>query len=247
MKIPVEHFNNTPVFALSPSGPCQSSHTCSHPGDRESRRLSIPPGPPGLLTSQNNSVGSAPSSPRAEKRSAPALPRDRAEAPGTVPTISSMVWGTSGPGPVSLPHNSGSEGRYATLPKKYCSYLSAREVSSYQESFFFTPRSRRMSWISPRDLERQKLEGSLLTVCTGCKDMVLQVKRAREEKTFVRLLFSSESALHPRCHSPALRNHSSTFAQVIRTSRTRTTRRMQMVRSMFLNLPGSESVREHRL
>lgn len=31
-----------------------------------------------------------------------------------------------------------------------------------------------MSWMSPRDLEREKLEGSLLTVCTDCKDMVLQ-------------------------------------------------------------------------
>lgn len=32
-----------------------------------------------------------------------------------------------------------------------------------------------MSWISARDSERQKLEGALLTVCTDCKDMVLQV------------------------------------------------------------------------
>ena len=40
-------------------------------------------------------------------------------------------------------------------------------------------RNRRMSWMGPaaRDLEREKLEGSLLTVCTDCKDMVLQVNK----------------------------------------------------------------------
>ncbi len=41
-----------------------------------------------------------------------------------------------------------------------------------------------MSWIpsssstmaAEREIERQKLEGSLLTVCADCKDMVLQVR-----------------------------------------------------------------------
>ena len=34
-----------------------------------------------------------------------------------------------------------------------------------------------MSWnpLAARDLERERLEGSLLTVCTECKDMVVQV------------------------------------------------------------------------
>lgn len=32
-----------------------------------------------------------------------------------------------------------------------------------------------MSLMSPRDLERERLEGSPLTVCTDCKDMVVQV------------------------------------------------------------------------
>ena len=38
-------------------------------------------------------------------------------------------------------------------------------------------RARRMSWnpLTSRDLERERLEGSLLTVCTDCKDMVVQV------------------------------------------------------------------------
>ena len=81
-----------------------------------------------------------------------------------------------------------------------------------------------MSWLSSREIEREKLEGSLLTVCTDCKDMVLQVSKAvRNEKKKFTLTFLS-------------------LIQVIRTSRT--TRRMQMVRSMFLSLaPEQEEQR----
>ena len=32
-----------------------------------------------------------------------------------------------------------------------------------------------MSWMSARDAQREKLEGSLLTVCVDCKEMVVQV------------------------------------------------------------------------
>ena len=32
-----------------------------------------------------------------------------------------------------------------------------------------------MSWMSPLDAEREKLEGVLLNVCNDCKDMVVQV------------------------------------------------------------------------
>ena len=36
-----------------------------------------------------------------------------------------------------------------------------------------------MSWnpLAARDLERERLEGSLLTVCSECKDMVVQVRK----------------------------------------------------------------------
>ena len=32
-----------------------------------------------------------------------------------------------------------------------------------------------MSWMTPMDAEREKLEGVPLTLCTDCKDMVVQV------------------------------------------------------------------------
>ena len=34
-----------------------------------------------------------------------------------------------------------------------------------------------MSWMSARDAQREKLEGSLLTVCVDCKEMVVQVRQ----------------------------------------------------------------------
>ena len=37
-----------------------------------------------------------------------------------------------------------------------------------------------MSWMSPLDAEREKLEGLPLTVCNDCKEMVLQVGNARQ-------------------------------------------------------------------
>ena len=40
-------------------------------------------------------------------------------------------------------------------------------------------RTRRMSWITSRDAQREKLEGSLLTVCLDCKEMVVQVRNQK--------------------------------------------------------------------
>ena len=37
-----------------------------------------------------------------------------------------------------------------------------------------------MSWMSARDAQREKLEGSLLTVCVDCKEMVVQVRKPVE-------------------------------------------------------------------
>ena len=46
--------------------------------------------------------------------------------------------------------------------------------------FKYNYRTRRMSWnpLTSRDLERERLEGSLLTVCSDCKDMVVQVNKS---------------------------------------------------------------------
>jgi len=55
-----------------------------------------------------------------------------------------------------------------------------RETPGISSKYATLPRkSRRMSWnpLAARDLERERLEGSLLTVCTECKDMVVQVIR----------------------------------------------------------------------
>ena len=44
-----------------------------------------------------------------------------------------------------------------------------------QKFLLFFYRTRRLSWMSARNAEREKLEGSLLTVCVDCKEMVVQV------------------------------------------------------------------------
>ena len=38
-----------------------------------------------------------------------------------------------------------------------------------------------MSWMSPLDAEREKLEGVPLTLCTDCKDMVVQVNNYKAD------------------------------------------------------------------
>lgn len=153
MRIPLEHFSATPVFALSPCANegCsrKSSDSSEKSSDGREKKMSVPNN--GLL---NQSVGSAPSSPtlqRPEHKKAAAEPMSIP----IVPTISSSVgFPENSFGPVSLPMSM-LNNPYATLPKK----------------------TRRMSWMSPRDAEREKLEGSLLTVCTDCKDMVVEVIR----------------------------------------------------------------------
>ncbi len=52
--------------------------------------------------------------------------------------------------------------------------LRIKQITKYKKKIFFF-RNRRMSWMSPLDAEREKLEGVPLTVCTDCKEMVLQV------------------------------------------------------------------------
>ncbi len=40
-----------------------------------------------------------------------------------------------------------------------------------------------MSWMSPLDAEREKLEGVPLNVCNDCKDMVVQVNDFFDHET----------------------------------------------------------------
>eukprot|EP00096_Caligus_rogercresseyi_P009932 TRINITY_DN3480_c0_g1_i1.p1 TRINITY_DN3480_c0_g1~~TRINITY_DN3480_c0_g1_i1.p1 ORF type:complete len:422 (-),score=112.15 TRINITY_DN3480_c0_g1_i1:338-1603(-) len=66
-------------------------------------------------------------------------------------------------GPISTISESigASRQKYATLPKN---------------------NGRRISSVEARELEKQRLEGSLLNICTDCKDMVLQVIRASSSR-----------------------------------------------------------------
>ena len=143
MRIPVEHFSTTPVFALSPcdegkrphqNGPAphfpqQQQQQTVNPNNLGPTSLLNPqvrekkhslPDNLGLLTCNSlQSVGSAPSSPTQDRKDLP-VP---AGSNGGVPTISSVVGhaGSNAPGapgvfgPVSLPQVMHP---YATLPKK---------------------------------------------------------------------------------------------------------------------------------
>eukprot|EP00095_Tigriopus_kingsejongensis_P007765 maker-scaffold154_size301342-snap-gene-1.12 protein:Tk07765 transcript:maker-scaffold154_size301342-snap-gene-1.12-mRNA-1 annotation:"protein spire" len=183
MKIPLEHFSNTPVFTLSPaSADKTSSHQPLSPKNSllpanstnlKDKKFSLPDSL-GILGGNSNSVGSAPNSPNLSRRRDEFVP----SGPMSLMPIST-VSATMGMetadhlGPVSLPpsHNV-AMAPYATLPSK----------------------SRRRSWMSSRDAEREKLEGSLLTVCTDCKDMVLQVirsSRTTRRMHMVRAMFQS--------------------------------------------------------
>ena len=120
MRIPLEHFNNTPVFALSPTG----SNGIAEEGEEveseqqhqpqslltnpvKEKKLSLPSSL-GLLS--NKSVGSAPNSPTLSKKSSV----QDAVHPPVVNSISADVGG-----PVSLPPPPPSmPNKYATLPIK---------------------------------------------------------------------------------------------------------------------------------
>ena len=98
MKIPLEHFNNTPVFALSPTNNGAKSE------DSGSMEAKTP-------CPLSNTVGSAPNSPGvAKKLNQPAAPTS---SDYDVPTISGQL-----NGPVSLPPSAFAANKYATLPTK---------------------------------------------------------------------------------------------------------------------------------
>jgi len=170
MRIPIEHFSTTPVFALSPIGPIESQSKrieLDQSLNQSSRKVSLPNGYPIA-----SSVGSAPSSPKlTPKSSQENLSSQNSTQPQSLlPTISGMMVGASQP--TSLPPFmlNKNNNKYATLPTK----------------------TRRLSWMSARDAHREKLEGSLLTVCVDCKDMVVQVIRvSRTTKRHSRAEFSS--------------------------------------------------------
>ncbi len=114
MRIPVEHFSTTPVFALSPMNSLESqskrieldqSLSATSANLSNSRRISLPVG-----MTLNSSVGSAPNSP---KNSPKMSSFDKPEASG-VPTISGFVNGAE---PTSLPPFM-LNNKYATLPTK---------------------------------------------------------------------------------------------------------------------------------
>jgi len=141
--------------------------------NNNSRKISLPNG-----LAYNASVGSAPNSPKHSPKSS----KDNLNGTGIdccddqqpsslVPTISGFLTGAppvSQNGPTSLPPFM-LNNKYATLPTK----------------------TRRLSWMSARNAQREKLEGSLLTVCVDCKEMVVQVIRvSRSSKRHSRAEFS---------------------------------------------------------
>ncbi len=163
MRIPLEHFDNTPVYALSPNkagegaagagagagasaasaaaaaAAMASAHSAPLPSHCKDKKSSLPVSL-GLLGTNDRSVGSAPSSPSAAKRSlAVDVAREAKEeegetgAGGVLPTISAEMAaggrraGTTVAaadaddfGPISLPAGHQKRiAKYATLPKKY--------------------------------------------------------------------------------------------------------------------------------
>ena len=124
MRIPVEHFSTTPVFALSPMSNVESqskrieldqSLAANNNNNTISRKISLPSG---LV--HNASVGSAPNSPKNSPKSS----QENLNGPpaSLVPTISGMVTGSNpgqNSGPTSLPYFMlKSNNKYATLPTK---------------------------------------------------------------------------------------------------------------------------------
>ena len=130
MRIPLEHFNHTPVYALSPnkveeaanSASSQAMMPAAAPSQCKEKKSSLPVSL-GLLGTNDRSVGSAPNSPSTSKRcysSTKVAVEEAEEAKEAVPSISAGM--SNGPradfGPISLP--AGHQNRiakYATLPK----------------------------------------------------------------------------------------------------------------------------------
>ena len=139
MRIPIEHFSTTPVFALSPIGPIESQskrieldQSLNNPQGSQanvpSRKVSLPSG-----YHMASSAGSAPSSPKSSPKSSQEtlsdsvnhscdqLAEQNQDQPlSLLPTISGMMVGASQP-PASLPPfmlNKNNNSKYATLPTK---------------------------------------------------------------------------------------------------------------------------------
>lgn len=162
MRIPMEQFSATPVFTLSPINDYNANQTKD-----KLAKMGVPE-----LAGINNTAGSAPSSPTPQRKNdndccgRDSVPNGRdsvsngRDSPLIVDRITTISDSLPPPSlqpqpfePVSLPIISNP---YATLPKKS---------------------SRRWSMIQSRSVARERLEGTLLTVCFDCKEMVLQVIR----------------------------------------------------------------------
>ena len=109
MRIPIEHFSTTPVFALSPLTPIESQtkriELDQSLSNSNTRKVSLPSGMP-----LNTSVGSAPNSPKSSRVQEPAQDLNQ-----ELPTISGSV----NNGPASLPpFMLNTYNKYATLPTK---------------------------------------------------------------------------------------------------------------------------------
>eukprot|EP00094_Tigriopus_californicus_P001518 TCALIF_01470-PA protein Name:"Similar to spir Protein spire (Drosophila melanogaster)" AED:0.07 eAED:0.11 QI:767/0.83/0.85/1/0.16/0.57/7/0/533 len=160
MKIPLEHFSNTPVFTLSPV----STHGSEkHPHSLSPKNSSLSPGgggsishlkdkklslPDSLGILAGNSVGSAPNSPDRSRRGQGSFTSQTQPMSLMGPTISSVsatigLEPTDHLGPISLPPNQhASLSPYATLPKnmgsaqRLCSseYVFNDRLFSFQES-----------------------------------------------------------------------------------------------------------------
>ena len=141
MRIPLEHFCTTPVFALSPSANNNNNNNGSDEHKSRSgsssihdpslkypslmnsnckdKKMNLPDSLGLLMTNSLQSVGSAPNSPGLARRNFPG------QEPVTgLPTVSGVVGfasnGSNSYGPISLPSTAAmiTNNPYATLPKK---------------------------------------------------------------------------------------------------------------------------------
>ena len=138
MRIPLEHFNNTPVFALSPTSDRYNNNDVVDNGHNldssysndNAKSLHIPhakekklslPDSLGLL--DNKSVGSAPNSPKSSKRISPFdenVKKGQNEVFEAIATISNGIQSSEAANTSSTPSSTASQfiSKYATLPTK---------------------------------------------------------------------------------------------------------------------------------
>jgi len=154
MRIPVEHFNAIPVNVLSPVPPLSPTQSTTPFSSIFSTHLT-------------NCAGSAPNSPKTRRHKTPAINqlnvtqlKDKLDLLPTTTRPNIQHQGQSNTPPLPVTSSWRPLSGSSTLPSK----KSGRRWSVLE---------------SVRSADREKLEGSLLSVCFDCKQMVLQVIRTK--------------------------------------------------------------------